>query len=199
MRITAGTAKNVQIKSPRGVPLRPMMEKVREALFNMLTAMGALRGRFLDLYAGTGSVGIEALSRGVAWADFVERDYRTARTIRENLAAARLAERGRVHVRRVEDVLERPELLDAEPAPQPYALISVTPPYEEVDFLHILTALVDTPFVAPGTIVIVEYPNELEALPETIGPLEKIRDRRYGRTRLALFEWPRGNDTRDSG
>ena len=163
-----------------------MMEKVREALFNMLMARGAIYGTFLDLYAGTGAVGIEALSRGVEHADFVEKEYRAARAIEINLEDIGLADRGTVHRQAAEDVLEHPELLGDG---RPYDLVSVTPPYEEVDFVHVTDTLAHSSLIAPGSIVIVEYPNELGDLPETIGPLDKFRDRRYGRTRLALYRY----------
>lgn len=187
MRVTGGTAKGHTIRSPRGVDLRPMMEKVREALFNMLMAMGAIHGSVLDLYAGTGAVGIEALSRGFERADFVEKDYRAARAIEQNLETTGLAERGRIHRQRVEDVLEHPEVLGSD---RPYDVISVTPPYEEVDFVHLTSVLAASSLVGPGTIVVVEYPDELGTMPETIGQLEQIRDRQYGRTRLAIYYVP---------
>lgn len=187
MRVVSGTAKGLRIESPQGVHLRPMMEKVREALFNMLTSMGVIGGTFLDLYSGTGSVGIEALSRGFERADFVEKDYRTANTIKKNLKRTGLADRGHVHRRRVEEVVEHPEMLGAV---KPYDVISVTPPYEEVDYLHITDAIVDSALVGPGTIMIVEYPAELGELPASIGPFEKLRDREYGRTRLGIYAYP---------
>ena len=74
-----------------------MADKIREALFSLLASLGVAAERVLDLYAGTGSVGIEALSRGAAWCDFVEQNGAAARVVRENLAAVGFADRGRVH------------------------------------------------------------------------------------------------------
>lgn len=192
MRIVSGTAKGLRIESPKGVHLRPMMEQVREALFNMLTSMGVIGGTFLDLYSGTGAVGIEALSRGFDRADFVEQDYRAANTIETNLKTTGLADRGHVHRQRVENVVAHPELLSGV---TPYDAISVTPPYEDVDYFHIIDAIVDSALVGPGTIMIVEYPGELGELPANIGPFEKLRDREYGRTRLGIYVYPFENSS----
>lgn len=153
----------------------------------MLTSMGVIGGTFLDLYSGTGAVGIEALSRGFERADFVEKDYRAANTIEKNLETTGLTDRGRVHRQRVEEVVEHPEILGAV---TPYDVISVTPPYEEVDYFHITDVIVDSALVGPGTVMIVEYPSEVGELPARIGPLEKFRDRQYGRTRLGIYAYP---------
>ena len=86
------------MKAPANAGLRPSSERVRGALFSMLDSAGVEMRRVLDLYAGTGAIGIEALSRGAGWVDFVERDRGLARTIGDNLKATGLSDRGRVHV-----------------------------------------------------------------------------------------------------
>src|SRR5689334_12207955 len=99
MRVIAGSAKGRPLKAPAGMGTRPMTDRVKESLFNILTVMGYPQegDRVLDLYAGTGALGIEALSRGAAWADFVEQANTPARCITANLAATGLADRGKVH------------------------------------------------------------------------------------------------------
>jgi len=111
VRVIAGQARGARLKSPRGVHIRPMMDRVRGALFNMIAAQGGPGERVLDLYAGTGAVGIEALSRGAVAADFVDNHPRCCRTIQENLIAAGMKGRGRVFRRRADRVLTRPALL----------------------------------------------------------------------------------------
>lgn len=185
-RVIAGSAGGLELESPKGVALRPMMDRVRGSLFDMLWSMDAVHGRVLDLFAGTGAVGIEALSRGADWADFVELNRKACQTIRRNLEKTGFETRGRVHCRRVEDIIAHPELLGSS---DPYDLISITPPYEAVEYLPLLERLVASSLVAPGTLVVVEHPREVE-LPEAIGPLARIRDRPYGRTRLSVYDYP---------
>src|SRR5262245_58585503 len=97
MRVITGSAKGHRLQAPKGLGTRPMLDRVKESLFSVLEGYGPIRGRVLDLYAGTGSLGIECLSRGAAQADFVEPSAHVCRIIRENLAHTRLTERARVH------------------------------------------------------------------------------------------------------
>jgi 16S rRNA (guanine(966)-N(2))-methyltransferase RsmD len=97
MRVITGSAKGHRLKAPKGMTTRPMLDRVKEALFSVLEGYGPIRGRVLDLYAGTGSLGIECLSRGAAWADFVEMRAHVCAIIRDNLAHTRLTERARVY------------------------------------------------------------------------------------------------------
>src|ERR1044071_4368083 len=96
MRVITGSAKGHKLKAPKGMSTRPMLDRVKESLFSVLEGYGPIRGRVLDLYAGTGSLGIECLSRGAAWADFVEQSAHVCRIIRENLEHTGFAERSRV-------------------------------------------------------------------------------------------------------
>lgn len=184
-RVIAGSAGGIQLESPKGVALRPMMDRVRASLFDMLWSLGAIRGRVLDLFAGTGAVGIEALSRGAEWADFVELNRKSCQTIQRNLKRTGFESSARVHCRRVEDIIAHPELLGRE---LPYDLISVTPPYEEVEYLPLLEQLAASDLVAPDTVVVVEHPSEVP-LQDRIGPLQRLRERVYGRTRLSVYDY----------
>ncbi|MDQ7029661.1 MAG: 16S rRNA (guanine(966)-N(2))-methyltransferase RsmD [Ardenticatenia bacterium] len=185
MRVIAGVAKGRRLASPGHLDVRPMMDKVRMAVFNMLEALHVLQGaRVLDLYAGTGSVGIEALSRGAEHADFVEWDPRVVRLIRENLRRTGFEDQAHVFRMRVEHVLERPHVLGE---PLPYQIVSATPPYEAVDYNVLVPRLLRSPLVGADSVVIVEYPRELAGLPKMVAHFHKVRDRRYGRTRVALY------------
>src|ERR671938_762263 len=97
MRVITGSAKGHGLKAPKGMTTRPMLDRVKEALFSVLEGYGPIRGRVLDLYAGTGSLGIECLSRGASAADFVEQRAHVCRIIHENLEHTRLIDRARVH------------------------------------------------------------------------------------------------------
>lgn len=197
-----------------------MMGKVREALFSMLTEWDALdggRGSALDLFAGSGAVGCEALSRGAAAAVFVDASPECVATIEANAASVGFADRSTAVCARVEEVLASPARFGlmspaaeaaarpgggvdggGDPAPRVgvFGFVSVTPPYEEVDYGVLLGQLVDSPLVGEGTFVGVEYPVELGTLPPVIsgsgGRLVGVRNRRYGRTLMALYVWGGG-------
>ena len=97
MQVVTGLAKNRRIKAPRGAGIRPTSSLVRGAIFSIVESMGLQPQRVLDLYAGTGALGIEALSRGASHADFVERDSRLCEALRGNLGRTDLVERSSVY------------------------------------------------------------------------------------------------------
>jgi 16S rRNA (guanine966-N2)-methyltransferase len=117
MRVIAGDAKGHALKAPKGMSTRPMADKVKGAVFSMLSNLLAQSdrewGKVLDLYSGSGSIGIEALSRGADWADFVEINAGVSRIISENLEHTHLSEKGRVNNRTVQNFLNSPS-----PAPK---------------------------------------------------------------------------------
>lgn len=181
------------MKSPN-VYLRPMMGKVREALFSMLDMFEVMRsdGSTLDLFAGSGSVGIESLSRGMGTAVFVDASQECTDTIAENLASCQFTPRGQTVCARVENFLEHGIKYNND---RHYDLITLTPPYEEVEYSTLMMAVARSECVGEGTFVVVEYPVELKCLPPAIGQrLVGIRNRRYGRTVLALYACQPGTD-----
>src|SRR5215213_10987832 len=109
MRVIAGERRGFQLKGPAGKFTRPMADRVREALFSMLASLGVEPVRVLDLYAGTGGIGIEALSRGADSADFVERNAAAAAVVRANLAHTRYTDVTRVYQEPVSTFLARAE------------------------------------------------------------------------------------------
>lgn len=186
LRVSAGTAKGRPIRSPN-VYLRPMMAKVREALFSILDSCDAIRsdGCVLDLFCGSGSVGIEGLSRGMGSAVFVDFASECIETTDGNLANCGFASRGRTVCSRVEDFIPNGHAFNNG---RHYDLITITPPYEEVNYEELMTLLIQSNCIGEGTFVVVEYPLELKTLPPTIGyRLIGVRNRRYGRTVLAMY------------
>ncbi len=186
VRVTAGTARGRRLLSPH-VYLRPMMGKVREAVFSMLVMMDALRndGCILDLFAGSGSVGLEAMSRGVRNGVFVDSAPECIAAVNENAKRCGFSDRMQAMCSRVETFLG--SALEYNGG-QPYSLITVTPPYEEVDYSELLTAVAESDCVGEGTFVVVEYPVELKCLPPSISQrLIGVRNRRYGRTVIAIY------------
>lgn len=179
MRVIGGTARGRRLKGPAGPGTRPMADKIREALFSMLASLGVAAERVLDLYAGTGSVGIEALSRGATWCDFVEQNGAAARVVRENLAAVGFADRGRVH--------QTTALAFVRGAVAPYDLVIVDPPYADPDIISTLEEISYSPAVRDGTIVVLGHWPRLH-LPERIGRLMKVRGRCHGDSCFAVFD-----------
>jgi 16S rRNA (guanine(966)-N(2))-methyltransferase RsmD len=194
LRVMAGKAGGRKLVSPADMNVRPMMEVVRGAVFNILQALGGCSaslpsGRWLDLYSGTGSVGIEALSRGCVAAHFVEMDpWVVAQVLDANLSSTGFQGQAVVHTTRVEVLLQQAVNHGSELLGGKFDYISVTPPYESVDFVALMKQLSVSPLLGEQTCIVVEYPikSRLE-MPDSCGPLVKIRDRRYGRTHVAIY------------
>ncbi|KAJ7571023.1 hypothetical protein O6H91_01G145500 [Diphasiastrum complanatum] len=179
LRVMAGKVGGRKLLSPTDKHVRPMMEVVRGAVFNMLQALGGFSaglsgGRWLDLYSGTGSVGIEALSRGCSMAHFVENDpWIVSNVLVPNLKATSFHEQSMVHTIRVEAYLERTSSQNGDCGFFDY--ISVTPPYELVDYPSLLECLSRSSLIGKNTCVIVEYPlKSRNEMPDTCGMLVKV-------------------------
>lgn len=175
MRVIAGTAKGRRLKAPPGERVRPTTDRVKEALFSSLQPY-LLDASVLDLYAGSGALGIEALSRGAAHATFVERHERTASILSENLAAADVTERATVTVADVVDAVRRP-------AGAPFDIVLADPPYKtEDDELKVLLAEL-RPHLADDAIITVERDRRANE-PEWPEGVSLERTRRYGDTNV---------------
>ncbi|MGD8377149.1 MAG: 16S rRNA (guanine(966)-N(2))-methyltransferase RsmD [Acidobacteriota bacterium] len=180
MRVIGGTLRGRPLRSLPGRDIRPTGDRVREALFNILQAEVA-GSRFLDLFAGTGAVGIEALSRGAAAATFVEQRGSHAGLIRRNLEACGLAARARVVEGDVLEVLRR----GADGA-EPYALIFLDPPYEAFDLRRAaLRRLPGSGLLAPGGRIVAECPSRESRTAVQNLTLERVA--RYGEAALCLY------------
>jgi len=178
VRVIAGIARGRHLKGGSERGLRPTSDLVRGAMFDMLQAMGADFGRVLDLYAGTGALGIEALSRGAGWCDFVEKDARFCRVIHENLALAGLGEKAAVFCVPAERALTK---LAGE-----YSLILADPPYAEEKADGVLQRIAASSLIGPATIILFEH-SKRKAPPETLGPLPVSTNRRHGDTVISVY------------
>lgn len=177
-RVIAGTAGGRRLRVPRGRRVRPTADRVKEALFSSL---GSLEGAVvLDLFAGTGGLGIEALSRGAARAVLVESDARTAQVVRTNLDIAGVTDRAQV-------VVGSAESFARSPAGGPFDLVLLDPPYATAaaDVEAVVTDLVRAGAVAVGATVVLERDRHGQA--GMLGVLAHIRDRTYGETLLRYF------------
>jgi 16S rRNA (guanine966-N2)-methyltransferase len=173
MRIIAGTHRGARIAAPKGLATRPTGDRVREAAFNLI---GPVDGaRVLDLFAGSGAMGLEALSRGAASVTFVEADRAACRTIADNLEKLRLTG-------------ARIEQADAiwalRQESRTYDLVLVDPPYEEWDALEPKLAGLLPKVLGPDGLLVVETGSRTE--PSLL--LHMRTSRRYGSARLTLFE-----------
>jgi 16S rRNA (guanine966-N2)-methyltransferase len=179
MRVVAGIAKGIQLQAVPGSITRPISDRVTEAVFNIM-GNAIVGSRVLDLFAGTGSVGIEALSRGAEYAVFVEKHRRAVDTIRTNLHRARLESGARIVQADVFKFLTR----DSEP----FDLIYVAPPQYRSLWSKTLLALETNPgWLDPTGLVIVQvFPKELEPL--TLPTLQPTDQRQYGSTLLCFYE-----------
>lgn len=148
MRVIAGSARSLALKTVPGTDTRPTTDRIKETLFNMLgnTVCGC---RFLDLFAGSGAIGIEALSRGADEAFFVEKNPKAAACIEQNLAFTRLAQNARI-LRT--DVFAALGALDE----KPFGLIFMDPPYNQGLEKKVLEALAGSPLADEHTLIVVE-------------------------------------------
>ena len=180
MRVIAGEARGFRLKAPEGMRTRPMADKIKEALFSVLMSLGVEPQRVLDLYAGSGAVGIEALSRSAEWADFVEGRADACAVIRQNLKHTKFDGIAAVHQVSVESYLGR------RPA-EPYDFVIMDPPYADPAIIAILERLGRSALVAPGTIVALGHSPRVH-LPPAIPPLQQLRQRCHGDSCFAVYE-----------
>jgi 16S rRNA (guanine966-N2)-methyltransferase len=177
MRIIAGTMRGLKLETPAGDRVRPTLDRVRESLFNILAP--ELEGAtFLDLYAGSGANGIEALSRGAARAVFIDNHPQSAQCIRKNLAITRAEDRGTCMGYRLPEDLRR--------IPGTFSIIFADPPFNYGDYAGLIEAVAHAGLLAPGGKLIVEHGFKSD-LPQVAGPLTRTQERRYGKTELTFY------------
>jgi 16S rRNA (guanine966-N2)-methyltransferase len=179
MRIIAGAFKGRRLAPVKG-RIRPTAAKVREAIFNILGSAVAA-ARVLDLFAGTGALGIEALSRGAAAAVFVEEHPEALKVLRRNLADLGLEEITTIWALPVAVALKK-----LAGRGERFGLAFLDPPYGGGDATAALSALGSLSLLLPGAMVVVEH-SRRESLPEVCGALTRLEVRRYGDTQAAFY------------
>ena len=182
MRVIAGSAKGRRLAAGRGMAVRPTADKVKGALFNILASRFDIESaHLLDLFAGTGALGIEALSRGAAAVTFVEQSAQSARVLRENIARCGFETRARVLQMAVQRALAQLARAEAR-----FDGAFADPPYGEGLVERTLSALATHGVMRAASWVVMEHHVD-EAPPPTCGNLHLTHARRYGKTSLALF------------
>ncbi len=177
IRITGGDARGRKIFVPQGLALRPTAAKVRSALFDVLSHQ-IIGASFLDLYAGTGAIGIEAISRGAHRAYFVEQDQQHLKNLENNLALCCFRDQSEVISGTASDFLKQIK--------QPFDLVFVDPPYESGEIEKMLISLKQGDMISPGGRLIFEHRRK-QMLPEVIGKLHLEKQYPYGDTVLSFY------------
>ena len=149
MRVIAGTAKRIQLKTIEGLDTRPTTDRIKETLFNMISEYLA-DSRFLDLFSGSGAIGIEALSRGAKFAAFVEQNPKAVTCIRENLKATKLEAKANVFATDVISALRRME------GKEKFDYIFMDPPYDHLLEIQVLEYLHNSDLMSEDALIIVE-------------------------------------------
>ncbi len=180
MRVIAGTAKGHHLKVPKGTPTRPTTDLVRGAIFDIIAAghLAAGRGRVLDLFSGSGALGIEALSRGATFVDFVDREPKCCAIIKENLAHTGLAAQAKVHCIEVNRALSQ---MDTD-----YHLVLIDPPYADQTIGAVIDRLGRLPAVSDETTVVVTHFSRY-ALEPAYAELSMFKERRHGDSVISFF------------
>lgn len=177
MRVITGSARGVSLKTPDGLQTRPTTDRVKEALFSIIQfeIPGA---SVLDLFGGTGQLGIEALSRGAKSATFVDAGEAACRLIKENLKRTRLEQQAKVVRSDYMEYLRR--------CREKYQIIFLDPPYAEVFLENALKCITEIDILQSGGIIVAERPLGKE-LPWEFEGYSRSRDYKYGKTLLTVY------------
>ena len=177
MRVITGTAKGITLATPDGMLTRPTSDRVKEALFSIIQ-FDLPGARVLDLFGGTGQLGIEALSRGAQSAVFVDAREAACRLIRENLKRTKLEHNGTVVCQDYLVYLKR--------CKQTFDIVILDPPYAEVFLENALKTITEIDILQSGGIIIAERPLGKD-LPLDFGGFSRSRDYKYGKTLITVY------------
>jgi 16S rRNA (guanine966-N2)-methyltransferase len=179
LRVIAGKAKGHHLKVPKGRGIRPATDLVRGAIFSILETATSDWRRVLDLFSGSGALGIEALSRGAGWVDFVEQEPRCCSIIKENLERTKLSAQAHVYCCSVARALS---FLEEE-----YSIILMDPPYANESIGETIQQLATSKLVGTKSIVVVTHSPRL-SLNSTYAPLHLLKERRHGDSCIAIYQ-----------
>ena len=192
MRIIGGEFKSRLIAMPKGVGIRPTQDKVRQAIFNLLADVNGKR--VLELFAGSGAFGIEALSRGASYAAFVDNNFRCTETIRTNLESLRI-ETDYYDIIRANALSVFPRLEKDE---DKFDLVFIDPPYHLGMAKKCLINVDSYDILAPNSLVLVEHFKK-DVLAEGLKSMIPEKERRYGDTVITIFRKVAHEEKKDSG
>lgn len=180
MRVVSGTNKGISLKAVPGNSTRPTTDKVKEAIFNMIGPYFE-GGVGLDLFAGSGGLGIEALSRGLDKIIFVDKDGKAIHTIKTNIAACRLEDNSEVYrndaERAIKALIKREAVFD---------YIFLDPPYKKQQLEKLVTTIDGEGLLASDGVIVCEHGSEI-SLPAKIGNLEQVKHEKYGIIAVSIY------------
>lgn len=178
MRVIAGRAKGLRLKSPKNSSTRPTTSLVRGAIFSTLQSIADDWSWILDLYAGSGALGIEALSQGASWVDFVERNPKCCAIIKENLERTGFSSQAKVYCCSVNKALT---MLSTE-----YDIVLMDAPYSDTSLVDTLKNLFTSRLVGTDSTVVVQHSSH-QPLPVELKEFQLIKGRHYGDTYLSVY------------
>ncbi|WP_342044237.1 16S rRNA (guanine(966)-N(2))-methyltransferase RsmD [Bacillus sp. OTU530] len=182
MRVVSGTCKGHPLKAVPGQTTRPTTDKIKEAIFNMIGPYFD-GGVALDLFGGSGGLGIEALSRGMEKAIFVDRDAKAVQVIRQNIESCRLTSQAEVYRndadRALKALIKRGMAFD---------LVLLDPPYKQQQLVSLMSVLDQYELLKENGIIMAEHAVDV-VLPETVGRLMRRKHEEYGSTAVSIYEY----------
>lgn len=182
MRVISGSLKGHTLFAPKGRRLRPTSDQLKETLFNMIGAH-VVQATFLDVFAGTGSIGIEALSRDAKWGVFIEKESACIRILKRNLAACALESRSRVYcgdANKILNILQKENWC--------FTLVFLDPPYRQTNMLtDILQRLVSMTLVAETSLIVAEHAHTFAPPPALAKGFFLTKHRQIGNTTLSFY------------
>jgi 16S rRNA (guanine966-N2)-methyltransferase len=179
MRITGGVARGQQLMVPKTGPVRPMTDRVREAVFSILAPMTTEQFRGLDLFAGTGAVGIEALSRQAGWIDFVEQEHRYCAIIKQNLIKVGFSQKAHVYCCSATKALTFLE--------EKYDIVFMDPPYADRSINQTAEQLAVSGIIDNESVVVISHASRVP-LQNSYDGLSLIKEKRYGDTCISIYQ-----------
>ena len=179
MRVITGSAKGHILKVAKGTPTRPATDLVRGAIFSILTSMTDDWSQVLDLFSGSGSLGIEALSRGAGFVDFVEREPKSCAMIKENLSSTRLEGQAHVYCCSVTRAISFLSKI--------YNVVLMDPPYADKSISKIIMQLASSRLINHDSVVVVTHSPRL-TLETEYASLNRLKERRHGDSCIAIYQ-----------
>ena len=180
MRVVSGQCKGRALKAVPGSTTRPTTDKVKESLFNIIGPYFQ-GGKVLDLFAGSGGLGIEALSRGMDSAVFVDKEFKAVSTVRANLEACNLTDRAEVYKndadRALKAIVKRELSFD---------LILLDPPYKKQKLESVLTTIVENQLLNQDGVIVCEHGHDVE-LPDKVSSLIRWKHEKYGTIQISIY------------
>lgn len=178
MRVEGGTARGIELRAPRSRSVRPTTSLTRQAVFSILENSDCGCEVVLDLFAGSGALGIEALSRGASWADFIDNNRECCMAIKQNLERTGLSGHARVHCMSAH---RAPEMLERR-----YNVVFLDPPYDDPSTGDLLSALTSSSILAADALLIVSH-GDRHPLAAEYGAFATWKQRRYGDSHISIY------------